>query len=109
MGSVFHIAVPGATSGFSQRFRVFDADCVARLALLNASARALRGLGYRVLVEDITPLDGGRPSIQIGPRRARTVGAIRELSNGMSIQRRGEQQFASVDFMGVRVTWEVRA
>ncbi|MGS0969876.1 hypothetical protein ACVCIH_21855 [Burkholderia glumae] len=89
--------------------RVFDAECVSRLTLLNACARALRGLGYRVLSEEIQPHGGGRPTILIGPYLAKSSDVLRERAGGVSIQRRGNRQFAYVIFMGVQVTWEVAA
>ncbi|AOJ08045.1 hypothetical protein [Burkholderia mayonis] len=88
--------------------RVLDADFIARLTLLNASARALRGLGYRVFEENVSPRDGGRPTIRIGPSScASSADALREHAGGVSIERRDGRGFACVDFMGVRVMWEV--
>ncbi|TAM05609.1 MAG: hypothetical protein EPN70_08070 [Paraburkholderia sp.] len=87
--------------------RVFDAECVSRLTLLNACARALRGLGYRVLSEEIAPRDGGRPTIRIQPYTEKSSDLLRQLAGGVSILRRGHRQFACVIWMGVRVTWEV--
>uniref|UniRef100_UPI000951F70D hypothetical protein n=1 Tax=Serratia marcescens TaxID=615 RepID=UPI000951F70D len=72
-------------------------------------ARALRGLGYRVLAEEIAPRDGGRPTIQIGPYLATSSDVLRERAGGVSIQRRGNRQLAHVVFMGVRVAWEIAA
>ncbi|AOJ71024.1 MULTISPECIES: hypothetical protein [Burkholderia] len=99
---------PAPARAAPENARVLDADFVARLTLLNASARALRGLGYRVFDEDALPRDGGRPTIRIGPSsRAASVDTLRGHANGVSIERRDGRGFACVDFMGVRVMWEV--
>ncbi|KWZ43769.1 hypothetical protein WS72_13490 [Burkholderia savannae] len=109
MGALVHMSLPTQRRPVSGEVQVFDAECVSRLTLLNACARALRGLGYRVLREEIAPRDGGRPLIQIGPYVAKSSGMLWTLAGGASIQKRGKQQFAYVVFMSVRVTWEVAA
>ncbi|AIS95170.1 MULTISPECIES: hypothetical protein [pseudomallei group] len=109
MGAIVQMNLPGPRSALPEGTRVFDAECVSRLTLLNACARALRGLGYRVLGEEIAPGDGGRPTIQIGPYLAKSSDVLRERAGGATVQRRGDRQFAYVVFMGVRVTWEIAA
>ncbi|KVP51492.1 hypothetical protein WJ91_01455 [Burkholderia ubonensis] len=109
MGTLVQMNAPAVRALLPEGTRVFDAECVSRLTLLNACARALRGLGYRVLSEEIAPHDGGRPLIQIGPYLAKSSDVLRERAGGISIQRRGNRQFAYVVFMSVRVTWEVAA
>ncbi|AVR28634.1 hypothetical protein EZV77_13410 [Burkholderia thailandensis] len=97
-----------SASAAADQARVLDADFVARLTLLNACARALRGLGYRVFDENATPRDGGRPALRIGPSPcAASIGTLLDQSNGVTIERRDGRGFAHVDFMGVRVMWEV--
>ncbi|MDO5940611.1 hypothetical protein [Burkholderia cepacia] len=107
MGAIVHMNLPAPRCPLPDGRRVFDAECVSRLTLLNACARALRGLGYRVLLEEIEPRDGGRPTIQIGPYLVKSSDVLRERAGGVSIQRRGNRQFAYVIFMGVRVMWEM--
>ncbi|UKD14905.1 hypothetical protein L3V59_18250 [Burkholderia aenigmatica] len=109
MGAIVQMNLPAPRSLLPDGTRVFDAECVSRLTLLNACARALRGLGYRVLAEEIAPRDGGRPTIQIGPYLVKSSDVLRERAGGISIQRNGNRQFASVVFMSVRVTWEIAA
>ncbi|KWD09658.1 hypothetical protein WM34_29455 [Burkholderia ubonensis] len=109
MGAIVPMNLPAVSARMPEGTRVFDAECVSRLTLLNACARALRGLGYRVLTEEIAPRDGGRPLIQIGPYFAKSSDVLRARAGGVSIQRRGNRQFAYVVFMSVRVTWEVAA
>ncbi|MGU7812064.1 hypothetical protein [Burkholderia sp. AW49-1] len=109
MGAIVQMNPPAPRSLLPDGTRVFDAECVSRLTLLNACARALRGLGYRVVTEEIAPHDGGRPTIQIGPYLAKSSDVLRERAGGVSIQRLGNRQFAHVIFMSVRVTWEVAA
>ncbi|MGE8577711.1 MAG: hypothetical protein ACN6QT_21700 [Burkholderia contaminans] len=109
MGAIVQMKLPAPRGLLPDGTRVFDAECVSRLTLLNACARALRGLGYRVLAEEIAPRDGGRPTIQIGPYLAKSSDVLRERAGGVSIQRRGNRQLAHVVFMGVRVAWEIAA
>ncbi|ONU48692.1 hypothetical protein [Burkholderia cenocepacia] len=109
MGAIVQMNLPATRSALPDGTRVFDAECVSRLTLLNACARALRGLGYRVLAEEIAPRDGGRPTIHIGPYLAKSSDLLRERAGGISIQRQGNRQFASVIFMSVCVTWEIAA
>ncbi|MDW9234873.1 hypothetical protein C7S17_7276 [Burkholderia thailandensis] len=107
MGAVVQMNLLGPLNLLPEGTRVFDAECVSRLTLLNACARALRGLGYRVLAEEIAPRDGGRPTIQIGPYLVKSSDVLREHAGGVTVQRQGNRQFAYVVFMSVRVTWEV--
>lgn len=47
------------------RPRIFTLDLVARLAAVNSAARRLRALGFRVIDEDASPDDAGKPILQI--------------------------------------------
>ncbi|MBJ9695493.1 hypothetical protein [Burkholderia cenocepacia] len=107
MGAIVQMNLTAPRRLLPDGTRVFDAECVSRLTLLNACARALRGLGYRVLAEEIAPRDGGRPTIQIGPYLVKSSDVLRDRAGGATVQRQGNRQFAYVVFMSVRVTWEV--
>jgi hypothetical protein len=51
------------------RFRVFNDALVDRLAKVNAAARALRRMGYRIVREDLCGTSAQRPIIEISRNR----------------------------------------
>lgn len=85
---------------------IYTPERIDQLARSNAVARQLRGLGYRILDEDIWPDDGGMPIIQV---EVSEIGdrSIRHLGEGLSYYADHNLYRTRID--DVRVCWNGEA
>lgn len=90
------------------RRRVFDDGLIKRLATLNAAARSLRSMGYRLLDQRVQMGDGGTPVIVIGPGRERASNPLRRATTATTTYRQDNETYACVDYMGVKVIWKAQ-
>ncbi|WP_197329547.1 hypothetical protein [Ralstonia syzygii] len=89
--------------------RVFNAGLVGRLAAMNAASRALRGMGYHVVREELCERSGHNPIIVIAYDRRRSLIPLLDRA-ALAGCRPHWQQLASqsrfvIDLLGVTVTW----
>ncbi|MHA6913029.1 hypothetical protein ACQUJO_07825 [Ralstonia pseudosolanacearum] len=65
MGALLKIVQPSAVAAQERVCRVFNAGLVKRLAAMNAAARALRGMGYHIVREELCERSSHGPMIEI--------------------------------------------
>ncbi|ARU24890.1 hypothetical protein ACJBUE_18780 (plasmid) [Ralstonia syzygii subsp. celebesensis] len=112
MGALLKIVQPSAVAAQESACRVFNAGLVERLAAMNAAARVLRGMGYRIVREELCEGSGHRPMIEIA--RDRMDSLIPLLDRAVLTGRRpywltlARCTRVAIDLMGVTVTcvWE---
>lgn len=104
MAAVLHI-VSQAPAEVSVS-KVFNESFIGRLATMNKAARALRELGYRVIRQELTPVRGSRPEIQIERDATRSIGPLLDRSKGRQWRTEGGKKRGYTEFQGVTVCWE---
>ncbi|QOK96784.1 hypothetical protein HF909_10295 [Ralstonia pseudosolanacearum] len=89
--------------------RVFNDGLVGRLAAMNAASRALRGMGYHVVREELCERSGHGPVIVIAYDRMKSLVPLLDRAalagSRPHWQNRISQSRFVVDLLGVTVAW----
>ncbi|MDR0441581.1 MAG: hypothetical protein LBI59_11495 [Candidatus Accumulibacter sp.] len=85
--------------------RVFDAETVMRLVLVNNATRALREMGYRVTGQCLYPRYDLPPHVSIQRDPQVSLAPLLDASGEHRWVKSGPQKLGRVTYRGVTVTW----